>query len=131
LLIKRILIAILLAAAGHGCVSPESIGPEQGATFIIDDRNYTEVWNAALQAVASVADIKSMDKAKGEVRALRSPTNWRGAEAIAVFILPTDEASRHFKVSVVSEHVLKTELVGKNFKGTIIGLMRAQLGMVS
>jgi hypothetical protein len=78
-----------------------------------------------------VADIKSMDKAKGEVRALRSPTNWQGAEAIAVFISPTDESSRHFKVSVVSEHVLKTELVGTNFKDTIIGLMRAQLGMVS
>jgi hypothetical protein len=89
------------------------------------------VWNAAVQAVASVADIKSMDKAKGEVRGLRSPSTWRGAEAIAVFISPTNDASRDFEVSVVSEHVLKTELAGKHFKDTIMGLMRAQLGMAS
>jgi hypothetical protein len=127
--ITRILFVIVLSAAAYGCVSPQSVGPEQGETFTIEDRSYTEVWNAAVQAVASVADIKSMDKAKGEVRGLRSPSTWRGAEAIAVFISPTDDASRHFQVSVVSEHVLKTELAGKDFKETIMGLMREQLGM--
>jgi hypothetical protein len=73
--------------------------------------------------------IKSMDKAKGEVRALRSPTTWHGAEAIAVFISPTDETSQHFKVSVVSEHVLKTQLLGKNFKRIIISRIERQLGI--
>jgi hypothetical protein len=127
--ITRILFVIVFSAAACGCVSPQSVGPEQGETFTIEDRSYTEVWNAAVQAVASVADIKSMDKAKGEVRGLRSPSTWRGAEAIAVFISPTDDASWHFQVSVVSEHVLKTELAGKDFKETIMGLMREQLGM--
>jgi hypothetical protein len=129
--ITRILITVVLSAAIYGCVNPQSVGPEQGETFTIEDRSYTEVWNAAVQAVASVADIKTMDKARGEVRALRSPSTWRGAEAIAVFISPTNDTSRSFQVSVVSEHVLKTELAGKDFKDTIMGLMRAQLGMAS
>jgi hypothetical protein len=127
LIIKRTLLVLLLGAAGYGCASPQSVKPEQGATFVIDNRSYSDVWNAALQAVVSVADIKSMDKAKGEIRALRSPTNWRGAEVIAVFIAPTNEASPHFTVSVVSEHALRTQLLGRGFKDTIISQMEKQL----
>ena len=131
MLIKRILLVLLLGAAGYGCVSPQSLSPEQGATIVIDNRSYNDVWNAAVQAVASVADIKSMDKANGEIRGLRSPTTWRGAEAIAIFISPTDEASPHFRVSVVSEHVLKTQLLGKHFKDRITAQIQNQLGIPS
>jgi hypothetical protein len=72
-----------------------------------------------------------MDRGKGEIRGLRSPTTWRGAEAIAIFISPTDEASPHFRVSVVSEHVLKTQLLGKDFKDTIVSEIENQLGIPS
>jgi hypothetical protein len=41
--ITRILFVIVFSAAAYGCVSPQSVGPEQGETFTIEDRSYTEV----------------------------------------------------------------------------------------
>ena len=130
MLIKRILLVFFLGAAGYGCVSPQSLSPEQGATIVIENRSYNDVWNAAVRRLRQWQTSRAWIE-PGTIRGLRSPTTWRGAEAIALFISPTHEVSPHFRVSVVSEHVLKTQLLGKDFKDTIISQIENQLGIPS
>jgi hypothetical protein len=123
----RFLIVVLVSLFAYGCASSQSIKPEDGTSFVITDRSYAEVWNAAKQSVDSLGAIVSLNREKGEIRGRHGISAFSWGEAIGVFINPADERSREFKVSVVSEHVVQGNIFGPDFKKTIIAKMRAQL----
>jgi hypothetical protein len=130
LLIKRILLVFLLGAAGYGCVSPQSLSPNRvlpsSLIIVVTTMSGTLLFRRLRQWQTSRAWIEPKERFGG-----CAANTWRGAEAIAIFISPTDVASPHFRVSVVSEHVLKTQLLGKDFKDRIISQIENQLGIPS
>ena len=68
----------------------------------IEDRSYDLVFAAGLDAVrATGALLRSQDREKGEIRAIRGSTWVTWGDAVGVFITPADPAARSFEVTVV------------------------------
>jgi len=109
------------------CASSASVNKESGRSFIVNDRSYSEDWNAAILTVSSVGAIESENKFLGEVRGLRGASAWSWGDAIAVFIDPPQNDARRFTVTVVSEHIMQTQISGQDFKGSMIATMKAHL----
>ena len=111
------------------CSSPLSISPGDGISFRVLDRSYSQVWNAATRTVAYFGNIESEDRLKGEVRGLKGTTGWSWGDAIAIFIDPPDPEARNFIVSAVSEHVLVTQLTGRDFSHSMESAMKSRLDL--
>jgi hypothetical protein len=113
--------------AATGCATSSSVRPSDGQSFRIQDKSYSEVWNAAVLTVSSIGAIESQYRHLGEVRGHRGASIWSWGEAVAVFISPPNEDSRNFVVTVVSEHIVQTQLTGQDFESTMIATMKAHL----
>lgn len=125
----KILGTLLLCVALMGCVSSHSITAADGTSFQVKDRAYKDVYNAAILTVASIGEITAQNRQKGEVRGLKGVTEFSAGEALGVFINPPKESVRNFTVTVVSKHVVTTQLTGTDFTSTMIAAMKARLDM--
>ena len=125
----RIFGGLLVCVMLMGCVSSHSITAADGTSFQVKDRAYKDVYNAAILTVASVGEITAQNRKKGEVRGLKGVTGFSWGEAIAVFISPPNESARNFTVTVVSEHVMQTQLTGTNFGPSMIAAVKARLNL--
>ena len=126
-LLKVVTVALALAVAA--CASSSSIRSSDGQYFLVHDRSYSQVWNAAILTVASIGAIESENRQLGEVRGHRGASVWSWGEAVAVFIDPPTEDTRDFRVTVVSEHIMQTQLTGQDFESTMIATMKAHLDL--
>ncbi len=121
-----VIVSMLLLAA---CASSSTISKSDGISFQVRDRSYSAVWSAAILTVASAGAIESQNRQRGEVRGHRGAGAWSWGEALGVFIEPADETAQNFTVTVVSEHIVQTQLTGQDFRSTMIATMKAQLGI--
>ena len=126
-LLRAVTFALALAVAA--CASSSSLRHSDGRSFRVQSRSYSQVWNAAILTVASVGAIESQSRRYGEVRGHRGASAWSWGEAIAVFIDPPSNAARDFTVTVVSEHIMQTQLSGQDFESTMIATMKAHLDL--
>lgn len=122
-------LALALVLVVSACASSSSIRPSDGRAFRVQNRSYSQVWNAAILTIASVGAIESQSRRYGEVRGHRGASAWSWGEAIAVFIVPPSEAARDFTVTVVSEHIMQTQISGQDFGSTMISTMKAHLDL--
>jgi len=127
------------------CASPvATVKKESGRSFVVNDRSYSEVWDAAILTVSSVASIRSQDKFLGEVRGVMQGDTWDWStdNAVVVFIesplnpalmrlgVPPQNDSRRFTVTVVGKESLTYKLIyGQDFEDSLIATMKAYLDL--
>jgi len=111
------------------CASSSSLRSSDGRSFQVQDRSYSQVWNAAILTVASVGAIESENRRYGEVRGHRGASAFSWGDAVAVFIDPPSETAGNFTVTVVSEHILQVQISGQDFESTMIATMKAHLDL--
>ncbi len=126
-LLRSVALALVLVVAA--CASSSSLRPNDGRSFRVQNRSYSQVWNAAILTVASVGAIESQSRVDGKVRGHRGASAFSWGEAVAVFIDPSSEAFRDFTVTLVSEHILQGQISGQDFKSTMIATMKARLDL--
>jgi hypothetical protein len=110
-----------------GCVTSDSIRPQDGRSFQVTDRSYQQVWNAGILTVGSLGSIESQDRSRGEIRGFREASAWSNGNALGVFINPPNDAARSFTVSVVGAKFSTLQITGTDFAATMESMMKARL----
>ena len=126
-LLKPLALTLVLVTAA--CASSSSLRSSDGRSFHVQNRSYSQVWNAAVLTVASVGAIESENRRNGEVRGHRGASGFSWGDAVAVFIDPPSETAGDFTVTVVSEHILQVQISGQDFESTMIATMKAHLDL--
>lgn len=123
----RSVIACALAAVVSGCALSNTIQPDDGRSFQVTDRSYSEVWNAGILTVGSVGEISAMNRSIGEIRGFRGAGAWTSGNALGVFISPPSDKARDFAVSVVGIKTARGQITGSDYTDTMIAMMKARL----
>ncbi|HLE17968.1 MAG TPA: hypothetical protein VI728_06760 [Syntrophales bacterium] len=121
-----ILIFLAVGCATIGSLKP---GTGSGSTFEVYDRNYEEIWKAAVTVVGRSLTIVESNKDTGTIKAEARAgiTTW--GEVIGVFIHPASKGEQKYTIEVISLKRSRLQITGQNWEPTIIIGMKAELNL--
>ena len=124
---RKATLLVALTIATSGCAFSDTIRPNEGQSFEVVDRSYSEVWNAGVLTVGAIGEITSTNRAAGEIRGFKGASVWSWGNALGVFINPPSDDARNFRVSVVGIKTVRGQLAGSDYTGTMMAMMQAHL----
>jgi hypothetical protein len=126
--IRKFVVLIILIVAS-GCADVESLVPGRGSSFSVSDRDYNEIWKAAVKVVGRSLTIVDSDKGSGRIRSEARAGAMTFGEVIGVFITPTLSGKRLYTVEVISLKRYQVQITGQNWEPTIIAGIKAELDL--
>lgn len=119
--------ALLLLAGCHTAGSLKA--GDSGETFEVTNREYNEIWSAALITTSSQLTIIESNKDQGVIKAEKGVglTTW--GEVAGVFINPPQEGAEKYSVNVQSLKRSALQITGQNWTKTLVEGIKARLGL--
>jgi hypothetical protein len=123
-----IVLALLLFCMGCATVDSLQRGAG-GATFLVQNKSYDEIWRAAILAVGKQLTIVESDKSSRTIKAERAIGVATWGEVVGVFITPDSTDSHTFEVEVESLKRDQVQVTGQDWTMTIVEGIKAELGV--
>lgn len=124
----KILKCVALVIGLGACAFSGDITPDDGVTFMVENKTYDQIWSAGILTVAARGSIQHVDKEAGEIRGFESASAHSNGNALGVFIYPPDPNATTFRVSTVGVKFSKVQITGTDFSETMRFQMQAHLG---
>jgi len=122
---KYLLVLLLLMFTG--CATIGTLHPGSGRTFEVNDRNYNEVWKAAIRVAGRNLTIVQSNKDSGIIKAEARVGLATWGEVVGIFITPTREGEKKYNVEVVSQKRSRLQITGQNWEETIVSGIKVEL----
>jgi hypothetical protein len=134
---KLYVVAILSIVFMTGCATVGGLRPGTGSTFIINNRNYNEIWRASIRVVSRSLTIVESNKDDGVIKAVRRPSITNFGVVVGVFI--TEKVrDKKYEIEVLSKKRIQIEpssdeefipFTGRNPEWTIIEGVKTELDL--
>ncbi len=128
-MVIRVFAFLLVLVFVSGCSTVDNLGPGRGSSFSVNDRDYNEIWKAAVKVVGRSLTIVDSDKGSGRIRSEARAGLATWGEVIGVFISPTRSGERLYTVEVLSLKRSQMQITGQNWEPTIIAGIKAELDL--
>ncbi len=119
---------LLVCALVLSCASIDSLQPGGGMKFVAPNKNYDDVWKAAITVVTRNLVIVEADKENGVIKAEKRKGGPASGEIVGVFITRAQEG-RGYTIEVLSKKRFEIQLAAQNWERTIVEGMKAELGV--
>lgn len=125
----RVIIILAFALLLSGCNTISSVNANSGVGFQVRDRNYSEVWNAAVKTVSSQLTIVEANPDQGLIKAEKGVglTTW--GEVVVIAIAPQTPEASEYTVRVNSLKRSALQITGQDWTNTMIEGIKANLGL--
>lgn len=128
--LSGVLIAGSLVLGCIGCATVNSLQRGAGGeTFLVHNRSYDQIWNAAILVVDRQLTIVQSDKGAGTIKAEKRAGIATWGEVVGVFITPDSTDSHTFLVEVESMKRDSFQITGQDWTSTIAEGIKAELGV--
>jgi hypothetical protein len=126
LTILTVLLGLFSGCASTGTVR-DALAEDNGAVFIVENRSFDEVYNAALKVMSNKFSLREQDKNQGMILAENSATAFSWGERIGVQVKP--HSGQKIKIVVVSQKVSRMQMTGSDWEQSVMAGIKAELGV--
>lgn len=116
---------LLLAA----CASVDSLQLSNGGgkSFVVQGKNYEQIWHAATVAMRTDMTIVESHKPSGVIKS--RVVNGTAGKVVGFFIQPTDESAPQYTITIVSKKPLQTQFVDRDWEPSVVEDFKSALGL--
>ena len=127
--IGKYLVIVFLLFGLTSCASVEDLKPGTGSVLEIRDRDFHEIWRAAIKTASNNLTLVYQNKALGTIKAeaRAGMTTW--GEVVGIFISPTEPMKGKYMVEVVSQKRSKIQLTGQDWEKAMLAGIGAELDL--
>ena len=122
--------ATAIALAMAGCATIDTPQPGRGgSSFEVRGKSYDEIWRAVTKTAAQSLTIVENNKETGTLRAEKGVGLATWGEVVGVFVRPARAGAPVYTVEVQSVKRSMVQLTGQDWTATMIGGIKAELGL--
>jgi len=127
--LSKYLIFIFISLSLVSCATVEDLKPGTGTVLEIKDRDFQEIWRAAIKTASNNLTLVYQNKALGTIKAeaRAGMTTW--GEVVGIFISPTEPMKGKYIVEVVSQKRSKIQLTGQDWEKAMLAGISAELDL--
>ena len=116
--------AVLVLVGTAGCASVTDVKPGTGASETFSGRGYDDVWAAAIRVASDHFAIEESSKSRGIIRAQRPAGLTSLGGYVAIFIAPSTPGAASYRVEVVSQKKVPTQMSGREWETRLLREIR-------